>query len=196
MFQYITGDVKGIYDNYIVLENNGIGYKIFTSLSTIRKLKINENFLINVKYVVREDSVSLYGFYSNEELDMFDLLTKVSSVGPKNAMSILSTLSLSELQKAIVNNDVASITRTPGIGNKTGSRIILELKDKISFYGDFSDEDVEISLEQNNDFELASDALVNLGYMKYEITKVLSKIADKNMPLEEIIKFCIRELSK
>ena len=181
---------------YIVLENNGIGYKIFTSLSTIRKLKINENFLINVKYVVREDSVSLYGFYSNEELDMFDLLTKVSSVGPKNAMSILSTLSLSELQKAIVNNDVASITRTPGIGNKTGSRIILELKDKISFYGDFSDEDVEISLEQNNDFELASDALVNLGYMKYEITKVLSKIADKNMPLEEIIKFCIRELSK
>ena len=106
MFQYITGDVKGIYDNYIVLENNGIGYKIFTSLSTIRKLKINENFLINVKYVVREDSVSLYGFYSNEELDMFDLLTKVSSVGPKNAMSILSTLSLSELQKAIVNNDV------------------------------------------------------------------------------------------
>ena len=79
MFQYITGDVKGIYDNYIVLENNGIGYKIFTSLSTIRKLKINENFLINVKYVVREDSVSLYGFYSNEELDMFDLLTKVSS---------------------------------------------------------------------------------------------------------------------
>lgn len=196
MFQYITGDVKGIYDNYIVLENNGIGYKIFTSLSTIRKLKINENFLINVKYVVREDSVSLYGFYSNEELDMFDLLTKVSSVGPKNAMSILSTLSLSELQKAIVNNDVASITRTPGIGNKTGSRIILELKDKILFYGDFSDEDVEISLEQNNDFELASDALVNLGYMKYEITKVLSKIADKNMPLEEIIKFCIRELSK
>lgn len=196
MFQYITGDVKGIYDNYIVLENNGIGYKIFTSLSTIRKLKINENFLINVKYVVREDSVSLYGFYSNEELDMFDLLTKVSSVGPKNAMNILSTLSLSELQKAIVNNDVASITRTPGIGNKTGSRIILELKDKISFYGDFSDEDVEISLEQNNDFELASDALVNLGYMKYEITKVLSKIADKNMPLEEIIKFCIRELSK
>lgn len=196
MFQYITGDVKGIYDNYIVLENNGIGYKIFTSLSTIRKLKINENFLINVKYVVREDSVSLYGFYSNEELDMFDLLTKVSSVGPKNAMSILSTLSLSELQKAIVNNDVASITRTPGIGNKTGSRIILELKDKISFYGDFSDEDVEISLERNNDFELASDALVNLGYMKYEITKVLSKIADKNMPLEEIIKFCIRELSK
>ena len=196
MFQYITGDVKGIYDNYIVLENNGIGYKIFTSLSTIRKLKINENFLINVKYVVREDSVSLYGFYSNEELDMFDLLTKVSSVGPKNAMSILSTLSLSELQKAIVNNDVASITRTPGIGNKTGSRIILELKDKISFYGDFSDEDAEISLEQNNDFELASDALVNLGYMKYEITKVLSKIADKNMPLEEIIKFCIRELSK
>ena len=196
MFQYITGDIKSIYDNYIVLENNGIGYKIFTSLSTIRKLKINENFLINVKYVVREDSVSLYGFYSNEELDMFDLLTKVSSVGPKNAMSILSTLSLSELQKAIVNNDVASITRTPGIGNKTGSRIILELKDKISFYGDFSDEDVEISLEQNNDFELASDALVNLGYMKYEITKVLSKIADKNMPLEEIIKFCIRELSK
>ena len=196
MFQYITGDVKGIYDNYIVLENNGIGYKIFTSLSTIRKLKINENFLINVKYVVREDSVSLYGFYSNEELDMFDLLTKVSSVGPKNAMSILSTLSLSELQKAIVNNDVASITRTPGIGNKTGSRIILELKDKISFYGDFSDEDVEISLEQNNDFELASDALVNLGYMKYEITKVLSKIADKNMPLEEIIKFFIKELSK
>ena len=89
MFQYITGDVKGIYDNYIVLENNGIGYKIFTSLSTIRKLKINENFLINVKYVVRENSVSLYGFYSNEELDMFDLLTKVSSVGPKNAMSIL-----------------------------------------------------------------------------------------------------------
>ena len=196
MFQYITGDVKGIYDNYIVLENNGIGYKIFTSLSTIRKLKINENFLINVKYVVREDSVSLYGFYSSEELDMFDLLTKVSSVGPKNAMSILSTLSLSELQKAIVNNDVASITRTPGIGNKTGSRIILELKDKVSFYGDFSDEDVEVSLEQNNDFELASDALVNLGYMKYEVTKVLSKIADKNMPLEEIIKFCIRELSK
>lgn len=196
MFQYIIGDVKGIYDNYIVLENNGIGYKIFTSLSTIRKLKINENFLINVKYVVREDSVSLYGFYSSEELDMFDLLTKVSSVGPKNAMSILSTLSLSELQKAIVNNDVASITRTPGIGNKTGSRIILELKDKVSFYGDFSDEDVEVSLEQNNDFELASDALVNLGYMKYEVTKVLSKIADKNMPLEEIIKFCIRELSK
>ena len=72
----------------------------------------------------------------------------------------------------------------------------MELKDKISFYSDFSDEDVEISLEQNNDFELASDALVNLGYMKYEITKVLSKIADKNMPLEEIIKFCIRELSK
>ncbi|MDU5912903.1 MAG: Holliday junction branch migration protein RuvA [Anaerococcus vaginalis] len=196
MISYIIGEIKYIGEDSFVIENNNIGYLINSSFNTIKTLEINNEFKIFTKMNVREDDISLFGFSSKDELEVFELLTSVSTIGPKNAIAVLSSLNVDKIKLAIVNNDIDTLTKAKGIGKKTASRIILELVDKVkkmAINEDLTISDTKIT-GSNNEIEVAREALVNLGYQRNSIDKVLSSLKDSDLSLEEIIKEALKRM--
>ena len=196
MISYIIGEIKYIGEDIFVIENNNIGYLINSSFNTIKTLEINNEFKIFTKMNVREDDISLFGFSSKDELEVFELLTSVSTIGPKNAIAVLSTLNADKIKLAIVNNDIDTLTKAKGIGKKTASRIILELVDKVkkmAINEDLTISDTKIT-GSNNEIEVAREALVNLGYQRNSIDKVLTSLKDSDLSLEEIIKEALKQM--
>lgn len=198
MISYIIGEIKYIGEDNFVIENNNIGYSINSSFNTIKTLEINNEFKIFTKMNVREDDISLFGFSSKDELEVFELLTSVSTIGPKNAIAILSTLNVDKIKLAIVNNDIDTLTKAKGIGKKTASRIILELVDKVKKMA--INDDISISnpdidnISSNGEIEVAREALLNLGYQRNSIDKVLASLKDSDLSLEEIIKESLKRM--
>lgn len=198
MISYIIGEIKYIGEDNFVIENNNIGYLINSSFNTIKTLEINNEFKIFTKMNVREDDISLFGFSSKDELEVFELLTSVSTIGPKNAIAILSTLNVDKIKLAIVNNDIDTLTKAKGIGKKTASRIILELVDKVKKMA--INDDISISnpdidnITSNGEIEVAREALLNLGYQRNSIDKVLASLKDSDLSLEEIIKESLKRM--
>lgn len=196
MYSYIIGDLTEIDEDYIVIENNNIGYKIFVSDIFKEKLNILEEYKIYTEFVVREDANILYGFSSATERKMFNMLTNVSSIGPKYAMALLSTMSVNDIKKAIISDDIKKITEAPGIGKKTASRIILELREKIEKdYVGLESEDYELEdkkLDDNLDF--IREALVQLGYFKNDIDNFLQTVDASNLKEEDVIKMAMKSL--
>ena len=198
MISYIIGEIKYIGEDNFVIENNNIGYFINSSFHTIKTLEINNEFKIFTKMNVREDDISLFGFSSKDELEVFELLTSVSTIGPKNAIAILSTLNVDKIKLAIVNNDIDTLTKAKGIGKKTASRIILELVDKVKKMA--INDDISISnpdidnITSNGEIEVAREALLNLGYQRNSIDKVLASLKDSDLSLEEIIKESLKRM--
>ncbi|GAA0108445.1 MULTISPECIES: Holliday junction branch migration protein RuvA [Clostridium] len=199
MYEYIRGKYKGINRDYIIIENNGIGYKIFTSGATMSSMpKIDEEVKLYLEQIVREDFLGLYGFDSREELEMFKLLLSINGVGAKAALSLLSISRINNLRYAIMMGDEKHLCKAPGIGKKTAGRIILELKDKIK------KEDISEVIEGSGEFEdlmpnnasniaEALGALLALGYSEKEAETALKKV-DKTDTLENIIKNCLKVL--
>lgn len=198
MYEYIKGKYMGINKDYIVVENSGIGYKIFTSGATMSSVpECGEEVILYVEQIVREDFIGLYGFDSKEELAMFKLLLTVNGVGPKAALSLLSISRLNNLKYAIMTGDEKHICRGVGIGKKIAARIILELKDKLQ-----PDELLDIAVDSNEDnngennlmavSEVLS-ALIALGYSEKESEKVLKTI-DKTETVENMIKNALKAL--
>ena len=196
MISYIIGEIKHLDEESFIIENNNMGYLINSSLYTISKLEINSEYKIYTKMNVREDDISLYGFSSIEELEMFDLLTSVSTIGPKNAISVLSSISVDKIKLAIVNNDINSLTKAKGVGKKTASRIVLELVDKVKKMPINKDasNDIMDSNTPNSEIAVAREALLNLGYQRNSIDKVLSELKDTDLSLEEIIKESLKKM--
>ncbi len=198
MYAYISGKIADKANNYVVIDNGGMGYKIFMSPSVIEKLPdVGEFQKIHTYYYVREDVISLYGFLTNEELRMFELLLSVSGIGAKSAIQILSNITPSSFALAVISNDVSKIVKIPGIGSKTAARIILELKDKLKTEQAISKNEqvVEAIHESEKDTE-AVVALQVLGYTRKEIEKALEKFETQNLTVEEIIKKALSILGK
>lgn len=198
MYEYIKGKYIGINKDYVIVENNGIGYKIFTSGATMAELpKVSEEVQLYLEQIVREDFIGLYGFDSKEELAMFKLLLTVNGVGPKAALSLLSISRLNNLKYAIMTGDEKHICRGVGIGKKTAARIILELKDKLQpdELLDGVDTGSEISDSDNNLMAVSEvlSALIALGYSEKEAEKVL-KTVDKTDTVENMIKNSLKAL--
>ncbi len=194
MISYIIGDVRAINEEDFIIENNNMGYQIKTSLSTLALIELNNEYKIYTSLQVREDDMSLYGFYSKEELEMFLLLTSVSSIGPKNGITILSSLGVEEIKLAIVNNDIDALTKAKGVGKKTASRIILELMDKVKVMSMADKASTSAPISKNEDIDVAKEALLNLGYAQNDIAKVLAELKDTNLSLEELIKESLKRL--
>ena len=191
MYEYIKGRYIGINKDYIIVENNGIGYKIFTSGATMAEMpKVNEEIMLYLEQIVREDFIGLYGFKDREELEMFKLLISISGVGAKAALSLLSISRINNLKYAIIMEDDKHLCRAPGIGKKTAGRIILELKDKIK-----TEEVTQgVDIPNNaNSVEEALGALLALGYSEKEAENTLKKV-NKHESVENIIKECLRVL--
>ncbi|WP_130819995.1 Holliday junction branch migration protein RuvA [Anaerococcus vaginimassiliensis] len=194
MISYIIGQIRAINEDNFVIENNNMGYIIFSSLTTLANIEINNEYKIYTSMQVREDDISLFGFISKDELEMFLHLTSVSTIGPKTALGILSSLSVNEIKNAILNNDINKLTVAKGIGKKSASRIILELVDKVkkmNFIPIEKSEDVSVV---NEDFDVAKEALLNLGYQKNDIDRVLLELKDNELSLEGLIKESLKRL--
>lgn len=188
MYSYIKGTVEEIYIDSIVVENNGIGYKINVSSNTIMNLQVGEATKIYTKLIVREDDMSLCGFVSREELKMFELLTSVSKIWPKVALSILSFASPAQLGAYILSEDIGKLSKAPGVGKKTAERIVLELKDKV----DKNNIEFEPTLLSQKPTLISQDesvdALVALGYTLSESKEAVQKCKKDGMNTEAIIK--------
>lgn len=191
MFSYIKGILEVTNLNYVVIDVNGIGFKIFMSESAIQRLEETGNTVkIYTHMNVKEDDLSLYGFITNEELRMFELLIGVSGVGAKSAISMLSSITPSKFALAVISNDVKTLTKIPGIGPKSAQRIILELKDKLKTEEAIQTNSIELktSIVENNKLEEAVQALKVLGYTRQEIESVLAKIEVNTLTVEDIIR--------
>lgn len=198
MFAYIKGTLEEKMNNYIVVETMGIGYKIFMSGTAILHIgEIGDSVKVYTHYHVREDDISLYGFLSNEELKMFELLLSVSGIGAKSAITMLSNITPSEFAMSIVNDDITKLTKIPGIGKKSAQRIVLELKDKLKKEQTTNEtEDMDVTLKADESTEEAISALQILGYNKKEIEKTLEKFDYKSMGVEDIIRNGLKYLGK
>lgn len=195
MFEFIIGDIVNIKEDYIVLQNNQIGYKIFTSTNSIMNLEIGMKDAMIYTYLnVRDDGVFLYGFTTEEEMEMYKLLLLVSRVGPKVALGILSVFTPNQIKIAILSRDIETLCNAPGIGKKTAERILLELKDRVNKDEILNVEDTNLSI--SNNYHEAINGLMSLGYRRIEIEKVLRTIDTNNMDVEEIIRQVLRKLSK
>ena len=200
MYEYIKGKYMGINKDYIIIENNNIGYKIFTSGATMAEMPgINDEVMLYLEQIVREDFIGLYGFKDREELEMFKLLLSISGVGAKAALSLLSISRINNLKYAIIMEDDKHLCRAPGIGKKTAGRIILELKDKIKKEDIMSGVDIQEGFEDlqptvnTNTVGEALGALLALGYSEKEAETALKQVY-KTASLEDIIKDCLKVL--
>ena len=195
MISYIKGDVKAISEDGFIIENNNMGYFINSTLTSLSSIQINNEYKIYTSMQVREDDISLYGFYSKDELEMFLLLISVSTIGPKIALGMLSSISADEIKIAIVNNDIDTLTKAKGIGKKTASRIILELVDKVKKMAIPDIDKIDkVKPVENDNFKVAKEALKNLGYMENDIARVLNELRDDDLSLEALIKESLKRL--
>ena len=198
MIAYVKGNLDTKTNTFVVIDVQGIGYRVFMPAKSIESLgEVGQEVKVYTYYYVREDNISLYGFSSNEELRMFELLISVSGVGAKSAITMLSEISPSSFALAVISDDISKLVKIPGVGKKTAARIILELKDKLKTETAIeASEEVNVQIEKDNNSNEAIAALQVLGYTRKEIEKVFEKIDTKNLELEEIIKMALKYLAR
>jgi Holliday junction DNA helicase RuvA len=203
MLSYIRGTLSDIDENIVIVENNGIGYGISSSMNTIRQLPaIGSEVKLNTKLIPKEDSLTLYGFYDKEELKMFELLLSVSGIGPKGALSILSSMTVSDIQFAVAGEDAKAFAAVPGVGKKTAERAIIDLKDKVDIIGAFEAKITsDLSGSKKNSpiitaKEEVLEALVALGYSASNAARALDKMTiTESTTTEQLLSDTLKQMS-
>lgn len=199
MIAFVSGILEMKLNGYIVIEVGGLGYKVFMSEFAIEQVgEVGGKVKVYTHHHVREDDISLYGFLTMEELNMFELLISVSGVGAKSALSILANVEPSAFALAVISNDTSKLVKIPGVGAKTAARIVLELKDKLKnqdLVEKKKDVVKKINIDEENVNEAIS-ALQVLGYNRKDIEKVFEKIELDNLSLEDMIKLGLKYLSR
>jgi Holliday junction DNA helicase RuvA len=189
---YLTGKIISVKPTQVLIDVNGVGYTVSISINTFEKISGKETASLHIYTNVKEDSISLFGFFREAEKDMFEILISVSGVGPKSALGLLSGISVENLKHAIIEENVSRLVAVPGIGRKTAERLILELKSKVGKI-----EDGEVSAHPSIKQEAIS-ALTTLGYnIKYAenaVVKILS--SEPDCGLEDLIKKSLSELNR
>lgn len=198
MIAYIKGKLEVKTNTYVVIDVNGVGYKIFMSATGINEIgDLGTEVKVHTYYYVREDNISLYGFNTQEELRMFELLLSVSGIGAKSAIAMLSEIKPSSFALAVISDDVKSLTKIPGIGAKSAQRIILELKDKLKTEQAITKDatpEIKTVIASDGKVDEAMSALQVLGYNKKEIEKAFSMFEMQDATVEEIIKKALKIL--
>lgn len=194
MFYYLNGTLAFLTNEYAVMDCGGVGYKLTVPASTVGRLAsfVGSEAMLYTHLAVREDAVELYGFSSEEELDLFRKLISVSGVGPKGAVAILSTLSVNDFVRACAGNDYRAISRAPGVGAKTAQKIIVELKDKVAS-GFGARDEAPLSAPEGSQASQVIDTLVLYGFSRPQIEDAL-RGQDLSAPLETLIADTLRRL--
>ena len=194
MYDYIKGEVASTEKDYVVIDVGGIGYRVYTSAQSMLNIRTGSTVKLYCQLVVREDSHTLYGFYTPEEREMFLRLTGVSGIGPKVALSILSAMKVSDLAAAIITSDERAFSKVPGVGKKTAQRIIIDLAEKIATKEVFDDGAGE-PLPGGAGVEAeAIAALVALGYNRAEAAKAVGSVKNLGDTTEDIILLALRRM--
>lgn len=195
MIYYVSGPVALLEPGLAVIDCAGVGYGCRITAYTASKLKLRENARLYITESIREDAYDLYGFESREEQRCFELLTNVNGVGPKAALSILSSGGPQNFTLAVMTGNEKMLTAAPGVGKKIAQRIILELKDKLGGASelDFSAGSVAAAPAANNAVGLATAALQELGYGPAEISAALKGV-DPNASTEEMVRYALRAM--
>lgn len=196
MYEYIKGTLANLSPTEVVLENNGIGYKVLISLQTYSKLTQGSDTKLYIYHHLREDVESFYGFIEKEERYIFLNLIEVSGIGPNTARMMLSSMTSDEIRNAIITGDINKLKAIKGVGIKTAQRLLVELKDKI---GKGSGDDISSILFAGEKSEIkreASTALVLLGFSKGNVEKALDSVIKDNegISLEDLIKLALKRL--
>ncbi|MBR5360710.1 MAG: Holliday junction branch migration protein RuvA [Lachnospiraceae bacterium] len=201
MIGYLKGEVAGIYEDRIILEVGGIGYNIYMPASS---LDLIDGSGISIKIytylLVREDSLSLYGFLTKDDLDLYKLLISVNGIGPKGALALLSVMTADDLRFAILSGDAKAIGKAPGVGPKTAQRVIIDLKDKIDIQSAFEDKLSHVVDDHSSGSGLsaireeAAEALIALGYSQTASYKAVRSVSDAD-DVETILKKALTVIS-
>jgi Holliday junction DNA helicase RuvA len=188
MISKITGEIIHKADKFIIIETNGIGYKVYGTTELISKVKEAETAKIWTYLAVRENALDLYGFSDKKELDFFELLITISGVGPKTALNILNVANVDSLRKAISTGETAHLTKVSGLGKKMADKIVLELKGKLGSY-----EEINLGLKEEID---ALEALKSLGYSHKESREALQEIDKSHTTTSARVKAALKHLGK
>ncbi len=206
MLSYIKGELSEVNEEGILIEANGLGYEVRMPLSSLDDLpKIGSHIKVYTYLYVREDAIGLYGFLTRDDLKVFKLLITVSGIGPKGALGILSAVTPDDLRFAVLSDDVKTIAKAPGIGNKTAGKLIIELKDKLKLEDVFEQKlmneitgQAQVKAAGTFAAEVrkeAVEALVVLGYSITDASKVVRKIQiTDGMSAEDVLKLSIKSL--
>jgi Holliday junction DNA helicase RuvA len=192
MISYIKGEVvkKGI--DYLILDNNNIGYYINTSFSTLEKISEKEKIIILTYMHIREDIIALYGFLTSDEIDLFKKLISVNGIGPRAGLSVLSTYEVNTVKEIVLKEDVSGLSKVPGIGKKTASKIILELKDKVGTVEELKGSEIVVSSEMSDVIE----ALTSLGFNYAEVKRTLGNMELSGKSENDIIKEALKNMNR
>ena len=196
MYYSITG-IAEAKESFLVIHTGGVGYKIYTSNTTLARITNHQETTVYTYLNVKEDALDLYGFSTEEELSTFKLLLSVSGVGPKAALAVLSALTPTEFAMSVATQDAQTITRAQGVGKKMAEKIIVELKDKLMGVDlrDIAGGNNEMTAPvPNGILQEAVNALMVLGYSAYESRQAVKFVSSKSNQLEEIIKLALKEL--
>jgi Holliday junction DNA helicase RuvA len=196
MIAYVSGTLDHITETAAVIDCHGVGYLVQASPATLSRLPARGTAAKLFTYMqVKEDGQALFGFTTQEEVRLFTLLISVSGIGPKVAMSILSTMEPQQIIMAIVADDAVVFSKAPGVGKKTAQRITLELRDKMKANSDFGNKEADYSgFTAASEKQDAMDALAALGYGRAEGLKAVMQVAAEGMPTEQIIKLALKKL--
>jgi holliday junction DNA helicase RuvA len=200
MIASLTGRLASKHPGGVVIDVQGVGYDVLIPLSTYYRLPDPEQPVsLTIHTHVREDAIQLFGFLTAREKDAFLLLLTVSGIGPKLALSVISTLSIDDLSSAILNDDYTVLASVPGIGKKSAGRMALELKDKIEKISLGADNmTTKLREPSNRLLDDALSALVNLGYKAADVKDVLKQVmaaGDGEIPLQDLIRAALKELA-
>lgn len=194
MIYSLRGFVQELSPTFVVVEVNGVGYYVSVSLQTSQNLKLNSEVFIYIQQIIREDANLLFGFFTKEEKEMFNLLISVNGVGPVSALILLSSLSLSDAANAILSGNSVIIQKVKGIGVKTAERIIIDLRDKL---GGFSISEEKLSSYVDNKIKNeALSALEVLGISRKVSEKIADRILKRNpeVSIEELVKEILKNI--
>jgi holliday junction DNA helicase RuvA len=193
MIGFLTGKIISSKPTKVILDVNGVGYVVGISINTFEKISGKETASLFIHTSVKEDSISLFGFYSESEKEMFELLISVSGIGPKIALSLLSGIQTDDLKNAIQSSDISRIIAVPGIGRKTAERLVLELRTKVDQVKEEGTIAIPLSIKNE-----AVSALSTLGYNSKIADNVIRNILQINttLTLEELIKKALGELNR
>lgn len=200
MIGQIFGTIIEKQPPQLVVNVNGLGYEIDAPMSTFYQLPdVGQEVKLFTHFVVREDAQHLYGFYSRDERTLFRTLLKVNGVGPRMALTVLSSASPEEFVRMVLDNDTASLVRLPGIGKKTAERLVIEMRDKLSdwYKSELPEGATLIKTDKNVRHQSLQDAiaaLVSLGYKQPEANRTVTKIDDGHASSEELIRRALREM--
>lgn len=189
MFGHISGTIFDIKPSKVILKAGGIGFVIHSTLSFIEKLRTGTEASFWTHTAVRETSIDLYGFETEEELRVFELLISVSGVGPKSALAILGVAGVARIQEAVGTNDTSALTKISGIGRKTAEKIVLELSGKLIFHGRQGD-------KTGSDDVDVFEALQSLGYREKDIQEIIKTMPKDVNGANDKIKYALKQLGK